>query len=202
MSTRNDKIYFGKYLLFNVFLYLPIYFLNHANFGYEKAKLYFAWETNIPLVGWMIIPYLSFGFLFLFPLFLFPREEIKKLSLAFAFCTVCAGIIFFIFPSEYGFTRIVPAGFTASLYETMFKIDPYVNPFPSLHVAFSFLYLISCIDFLRSIYVKTFLGLWIMVIVASTVFTHQHHILDILSGGLLAFIVYFAISGKPFGKVH
>lgn len=198
MNVSSDKIFFIKHLILNVFLYVPIYILNHIDSGFEKSKLYFGWEEKIPLIDWMIIPYLLFFSLFLLPLFLLPRNEMKKISLSFALCTICAGIIFFLLPTEYGFMRSAQNGSFAAIYEGMFAIDPFVNPFPSLHVAYSFLYFLYCFRFLNSLKSKIFLMFSISIIMSSTIFTHQHHILDVLSGILLAYFIYLIVNERPF----
>jgi membrane-associated phospholipid phosphatase len=66
------------------------------------------------------------------------------------------------------------------------------NLLPSLHVAFAVI--CAAIFSPRAPRpVKTLLWLWASLIAASTVLIHQHHILDVVSGWLLAVVCVRAV---------
>ncbi len=196
INSLSDKIYFIKIGLLNLLLFFAIYPITNRSVHGVYHHPYFSWELYAPLIDWMIIPYLSFNLLFLVPFFLLKKENIKLLGIAFALSTVVAGIIFYIFPTESGFVRIVPDGFTSIFYISLFSLDKHTNLIPSLHVTYTILYFIGCIGAIRGMTNKIFFFSWLLLIIISTFFTHQHHLLDIISGITLANVIYFSVSYK------
>jgi membrane-associated phospholipid phosphatase len=189
MNFNNSSIlYFCRIALINLLLFIAAYgTANHfATFG-QTNKIYFDWEPNIALIDWMIVPYLSLIFLFLPHMFILNKDEARRLGMAFSFCTISAFSVFMIYPCQLGFERQIPAGNFAEIYDAVFLIDQPHNLFPSLHVSFAMLYLISIFSKLKLIWRTLFSG-WILVVIASTFFTHQHHIIDIISGLILAVV--------------
>ncbi len=192
-NTFSDKKLFLKLGIANFILFLAIYIptnhFSHATYYHP----YFSWELSIPFLKWMIIPYHSFNLLFLIPFLLLPKIPIKILSTSSAICTVIAGASFILFPSQIGFHRIIPDGFTAPLYKYLFTFDNTTNLVPSLHVTYVTLYFVSCVGYLKRKLTKILFGLTSLLIISSTLFTHQHHLLDIISGIILAFTVFWFV---------
>ena len=148
----------------------------------DVHHLYFGWELSIPLAPWMIVIYLSMFILFVVPLFRVSAPEMKTLFRQIACATLVAGTIFLLFPSVSGFSRYIPEGYFAPYFEFLYEIDmaPY-NAFPSLHVIYSGLILMSLRD-ISDGYEKYLYMLWLILIVLSTIFVHQHHLADIIGG--------------------
>jgi membrane-associated phospholipid phosphatase len=69
----------------------------------------------------------------------------------------------------------------------MFSIDRPFNLVPALHVIFSCAIALACADFARPA-VRIALWGWLAVIVASTLFVHQHHLLDLLVAFAIVFL--------------
>lgn len=202
LNTVNDRIFFLKIAAINIVLFLLVYVpTNHFFKGTTSFQPYFSWEKAIPFLDWMIIPYLSFNLLFLLPLFFLSKQQLKALDLAFVLSTICAGILFMILPITPEFVRVIPDGFSATLYSHLYILDNSRNLLPSLHVTYSVIYFLSCLPIFRSLTTRIIFGLWIVLIILSTLFTHQHHVIDIVSGILLGGTVYF-ISSKLFLRLH
>ena len=68
----------------------------------------------------------------------------------------------------------------------LFMLDAPHNLAPSLHIVFSTIAVLACAHHAPR---PARLGLWawLMAIAASTLLTHQHHILDVATGLLVAF---------------
>ncbi len=197
-NSLSDKILFLKFGLLNLILFLLVYVPTN-NLPHETYfQPYFLWELQTQRIDWMIIPYHSFNLLFLIPLFLLRGRHIKILGVSFFLTTVIAGLFFIIFPTQLGFVRIVPEGFFTFFYEYLYKLDNTTNLVPSLHVTYVTLYFISCVPFLMRKLSKMLFTLFTLIIISSTFFTHQHHIVDIVSGILLASSVYWFVSYKLF----
>lgn len=192
LNTISDRIYFLKIGTLNLVLFLLVYApTNHIFNGISLFQPYFEWEKMIPLIDWMIIPYLSLNLLFLLPLLFLQKKELKILGLAFALSTICAGICFILFPIQPEFIRVIPNGFTGTLYSHLYGLDNARNLFPSLHVTYAVLYFLSCFYIFKSKITRILFGSWISLIVVSTLFTHQHHVIDIVSGIILACLMYW-----------
>jgi membrane-associated phospholipid phosphatase len=73
------------------------------------------------------------------------------------------------------------------------------NLVPSLHVTFSALILFSLIDASVLFAAKLALSAWLILICLSTLLVHQHHLLDVAAGLLVARLFYYVI-GK--GERH
>ncbi len=148
----------------------------------DVHHVYFNWELSVPLVPWMIVIYLSMFILFIVPLFKVSASEMKTLFKQIACATLLAGLIFLLFPSVSGFHRYVPAGYFAPYFKFLYQIDMAAyNAFPSLHVIYSGLILMSLRDMSNG-YEKYLYMLWLILIVLSTIFVHQHHLADIIGG--------------------
>jgi membrane-associated phospholipid phosphatase len=100
--------------------------------------------------------------------------------------TVIATAIFLLVPSALGFTRSVPSGFAAA-YQLLYSLDYPYNCVPSLHVAYASQIVFALVargSHRRA--VSLALWLWLCLIMVSAVLTHQHNILDLAFGLLLA----------------
>jgi len=193
-NSLSDKIYLLKIGFLNLLLFFAIYPVTNHSLRSTYYHLYFPWELSVPLIDWMIIPYLSFNLLFLVPFFLLKKNKLKLLGISFALSTVLAGLIFYLFPTEMGFTRVIPEGFTSVLYGSLFALDKHTNLVPSLHVTYTALYFIGCIDAIKIISKKVLFFLWVFFIIISTLFVHQHHLIDIFAGIILAYLVYWFVN--------
>ena len=201
-NSLSEKILFLKFGLVNVVLFLIIYIPLNQIEREDYINAYFQWELGIPLIGWMIIPYHFFNLLFLFPLFVLRSRSIYILGAASALSTIIAGIIFMLFPTQLGFERIAPPGFTENLYLFLFKVDRTTNLLPSLHVTYTTLYFMSCITYFKSARVRLILSICTIFVMSSVLFTHQHHVLDIISAIILACSVFWFVQKYIYGKSH
>lgn len=159
--------------------------------------LYVRQELAIPFVPQFLWPYLSMYLLFLLPLFFVPTERMPALGKQLIAGSLVSAALFLLIPAELGFVRQLPRHAPyAAMYASVFNIDRPYNLVPSLHVIFSCAIALACIDFARGA-VRVALYGWLVVIVASTVFVHQHHLLDLAS----AFVVVFFLR-RRFEVIH
>ena len=162
----------------------------------SALNLYFATELSIPFIPEFIWVYLSLYLLFLTPPFFLGHERIRTLGRQLIAATVFCGLIFLLLPAQLGFERIIPEGqFYASLFANLFAVDLPHNMVPSLHVTFSALILFALMDSPRSALARALFASWLVLISASTVLVHQHHLLDVVTGLLVA-ITFYRFIGK------
>ena len=149
-------------------------------------QLWMNWELGIPLVPPMILPYLSFNLLAIVPLFLLNDRQIRSVGTSMVAATFLACLVFLVMPAQIGFTRTTEnLGLFTPLFEMLFYLDKPANTCPSLHVTYSTLVVRGVWYYARGTS-SALLTVWLVFIVAAVLFTHQHHIADILGGLILA----------------
>ncbi len=156
-----------------------------AEFVTERYQFYFPWELQIPLVPWMILPYLSLNLLTSMPLFLLNPGELRLLGRRLALATLIAGMIFFLFPAPIGFTRPASVPGWDFLFQILWSLDKSSNTLPSLHITYSALTVLSFWNKVKSNLRFIFL-IWFLMITLAVLLTWQHHVLDIVTGVALA----------------
>ncbi|MEN9724305.1 MAG: hypothetical protein RJB38_2291 [Pseudomonadota bacterium] len=152
-------------------------------------QLYFDWELSIPFVPGMVYFYLSLNLLTGLSLLTLDVDELKRYARGLGAAILGAGIIFLLVPTKLGFERqgVVPG------YEDVFRqlhaLDLPHNCFPSLHITLSALsvrvMMVRATPWLRGLLIS-----WLALIAASVLLVHQHHLIDIAGGLLLAEACY------------
>jgi PAP2 superfamily len=157
----------------------------------RRVRVHLDAELNIPLVPSFTLVYMSIYALFLVaPFVLRTRREVTTLALSQALAISLAGICFLLIPAQLAYA--VPSDSQLGVWKGLFhfadRLNLDYNLVPSLHVALS----IICIE-LFAVHLtfggKCLLRAWGVLIAASTILTHQHHLLDAVTGYLLAFVV-------------
>ena len=160
-------------------------------------QLYFEFEREIPMVPWMIHIYNSFHIL-LFMNFLIIKDplKIKAIAISLISSSAIASVFFLLLPAELGFSRTENIQCYELWYNALHWLDHPHNLVPSLHITFSALsaYVIS--TEMGSVFLRLIFLLWFLLICSSIVLVHQHHLIDIVSGFVLAVLVKFAIYDK------
>jgi len=155
----------------------------------HRHQLYLPFELDIPLVPVFIWAYVSMYALFLMPLFMVSASRMNALGKQLVAGTVLCGIVFLVLPADLGFMREVPEdALYASTFSALFGVDRPHNLMPSLHVVFSCLILFMCREG-HHLILRVLLFVWVVLIVASTVLVHQHHLIDALTGLLVTLIL-------------
>ena len=182
-------IWGGTCVMFCLLVYLGS---NHIASRLEHHyKVYFEFEKDIPLIPWMIYFYTSFHLLLILNFFIIKEPRvIKAFTLSLMFSSLVASFVFLLFPGELGFSRTDNISGYEFIYNVLHEIDHPHNLYPSLHITFSVLTAFAMIDQTKPKWFHLFLTLWILLICASVVLVHQHHLFDVLTGLILA---YFAI---------
>jgi membrane-associated phospholipid phosphatase len=195
------KIFLAYLRFLGVFLF--VFGLVYMGSGYllaqspgRSVQLYFSWEKDIPLVPWMIWPYLSLFPSYLLPLLHMNVHELQRLSLQSVVTVAIAGLIFNALPAQLGFSPTEVTGWHQPLFFWLARIDTPYNLLPSLHVAGASLILLACGERVGPRW-AWFYAAWLAVLALSTLLVHQHHVLDVVSGFGLALVVRQAIPLKP-----
>ncbi|MDN4040124.1 phosphatase PAP2 family protein [Massilia sp. YIM B02443] len=147
-------------------------------------------DAAIPFVPWMVLPYASSG-LFFTLLFFAVRtpEQLRVASRRLLLATCIACLVFVVMPARFGPVRpAVDGAITALLFDWLALVDQPYNQFPSLHVAYCVVFWLTLAPLCRGV-LRIALAGWLLLVGASTVFTWQHHLLDVGGGLLLGVLV-------------
>lgn len=151
----------------------------------------YSWESSIPFVPWMIIPYMSINLFFVGAPFLCQsRNELHVLAQRIAFAILVAGACFLLLPLRLSAARPQPSDWTGAIFRFLHTCDQPYNLCPSLHIVFR--------TILADFYARHTKGatrlashLWFILIGFSTLLTYQHHFVDIVGGFVLAAICFY-----------
>jgi hypothetical protein len=148
-----------------------------------RIHAFWAFELSIPLVPWMVVPYMTMYVVFpLAPFLLRDKRELNRLGLALAQVILVSGVAFLALPAELGFPPAIAPG---SVWGPWLRLADRLNLdfdlIPSLHVAL----FATCAGVYATRVApwgRALLGLWLALVTASTVLTHQHHLIDAATG--------------------
>jgi len=168
------------------------------------CKTYFwSWELSIPFVPVLIVPYMSLDAFFVASFLLCPNKRLLHAhARRIAFAILSAGLVFLLFPLTTGYPRPVVEGWSGNLFNFLWSFDRPHNLVPSLHVVLtSLLWPLYARTERRSI--RTLIHVWFALIILSPLLTWQHHVIDVVSGALLAQLSMFLFPDeKPRRLIH
>lgn len=178
-------------------VFFPVYFgAGHLAARSGRALvLALPFEADIPLVPWMIWPYLSVGPLFLLPLLHLRADAIDRLARRTVATILVAGVVFVVLPQRALFPPRRVEGLEAPLFALLGAVDTPHNLAPSLHVAIGGLIVLAVVRGVPSPLAVVY-AIWFAAMAISTVLVHQHHLVDVAGGLALALAI---ASVRPFG---
>ncbi len=174
--------------LFHLSMFLLIYTGNNIYAEHIKttSQIIITSDLKIPFIEWMIIPYLS-SILYLLLAFLCISnpKKYKIFNQNMTLSLLISGWCFYLFPLYFG-TYNIEVNYPWSIgFDWILLFDRPYNQAPSLHVIYGIIVWFS----LREQFSRTkrfFIAIGILFMLASTLFTYQHHIVDVMSGSIVA----------------
>jgi membrane-associated phospholipid phosphatase len=156
-------------------------------------KIFIDAELATPLLPAMIWVYLSINLLFILPVFRLDAGALRLLGQRMIAATIAAALIFVAMPTTIGFSRLgSPEG---PVFQLLYALDEPYNCVPSLHGAYSTLIVTTLARNARWA-LRAMLTAWLALIMASTVLTHQHHLIDVAAALLLVALICLALPAK------
>ncbi len=173
--------------LINTFFYYISGFIVGESTRYSLALPI---DGQIPLVEEWILVYFGCYLFWFGGLFVAARQDTKRFFGFFArvlVCLIIAFLCFTLFPLTIERPEVTGTGFFADAVRFLYRIDPPHNLFPSLHCFFNWIVYIQ----IRGqkeypLPVRLFACLFSFAVFASTLFTRQHYLLDVIAGVFLA----------------
>ena len=157
-------------------------------------------DRRIPFIPAMIIPYSWSMILFIASFFMVRTvRQLSVLRARLIIATLLACLIFYLYPARFSFVRPLTSDWTAFGYQFLDVTDKPFNQMPSLHVSYALLLGASLWNVVSSQYkwrsniYRLLLAIVCILIIVSTVFTYQHHLLDVVGGFVLAGIVLIIV---------
>ena len=174
---------------------------HYASLQENHYHLYLNWELDIPHIPLMMIFYRTLDIILIIVLWLLSPENMKRYAKSMIFSIFVAAPIFIFFPSKLGYPRLESFEQFETLYKILYTLDHPYNLFPSMHVTYASLGIWAIIrQYPQAKKWHMALWLWLGLICASIILVHQHHLADIPSGLLLAFLsfkIFFKTSEHP-----
>lgn len=150
----------------------------------ERWQVHADWELAIPYWPAAYPVYLSVLLVPFLPLVMVPdARQVRRWERRMAAAVLVAGVVFIVFPAELGYPR-TGAGVWEPLAALTRSISGRYNLLPSLHVTLSLVTLHAVWPWAASAQRRA-LVVWFVLMVASVLVTHQHHVADIAAGALL-----------------
>jgi membrane-associated phospholipid phosphatase len=136
----------------------------------------------------MVLIYLSLVLAYAVPLFAVSEDRYPAMTRQALMVVFAAFVIFIAFPTQSGFPpgQEMPPG-VQPLFALLHAVDRPYNLVPSLHVAGAAVVLLASAE-ATTRFVGHALRAWLALICVSTLFVHQHHLVDIAAGLLLALL--------------
>lgn len=147
------------------------------------------WERQWPFWPWMILVYLSLVLAYAVPLFVLPEDRYPAMTRQALMVVFASFVVFMAFPTQSGFPpgQEIPTGLQP-LFALLHAVDRPYNLVPSLHVAGAAVVLLASAEAAATKLTGHALRAWLALICISTLFVHQHHLVDIAAGLLLALL--------------
>jgi membrane-associated phospholipid phosphatase len=169
-----------------------------------RVRLHLDFELAIPFVPAAVLGYLSIYPLFwMGPFVLRRHQELCAWVGTLAVATLCAGIVFLVFPGELLFPPSGDMGDWSTLVGFAKRLALRHNLMPSLHVTLSAVCVLVFAARAGPVG-KVLLWSWSLVIAGSTLLLHQHYLVDVAAGYALGWAcvrwVYNRAASLPAGK--
>ena len=150
---------------------------------------YWEWEKRVPFVPELIVPYWSLDLLFIGAFFLpRTRAELRVLGMRIFAVITLTCVCFLIWPLKFDLPRPVPTGWTEPWFRLLQANDLPYNLAPSLHIGLRCLFWITYGRHLRG-WLRSATRWWFILIGASTLLVWQHHLMDVVTGFLMAYAI-------------
>lgn len=192
--TRSKRT---KYLFIFILVYavwgILYSLIGHLTSGWQLHDLSVSLDKSIPFVPSFEYIYFLCYIIPFTPLFVInDSSKMNALIWAFIIMNLVAFIIFLIYPVVVPRPPLNENGLvTTFLINLQQSLDKPVNNFPSLHAANALLIFLLCRGYYKWLDVVLFFVAFGIGI--SALLVKQHYILDIISGYLLALLVYFSV---------
>ncbi|MDP9939096.1 phosphatase PAP2/dual specificity phosphatase family protein [Ectopseudomonas alcaliphila] len=172
----------------------------------DVGSLVFAWEPQIPLWPWTIVPYWSidllYGLSFLLPAC---RREMDRHALRLLAAQVICVACFLLWPLRFTFERPPLDGIFGLMFDVLMGFDKPFNQAPSLHITLLVIIWAMFANHTRGLFWRGLLHGWMALIGISVLTTWQHHFIDLPTGLVAGFLCLWLLplqGDTPLKQIH
>lgn len=154
-------------------------------------------DKNFPFVKYFIYIYNSwypFLFISLYKLYNNDKKTYKRFYIATLISIIIGNIIFIIYPTTIERANFIVNDLSSYILDLTYKLDTPVNCLPSMHCMLCFIISYSTLSSNLKAKDKTFIIIYSILIILSTLFVKQHVIYDIISSYIISIICYYLLS--------
>lgn len=169
----------------------------------EVKAWYFPRELQlIPFVPWLVVPYMSIDLFFsLAPFLCRDQRELRAFRQRVVFTIAVAAVFFLLMPLKLQWPERPRVGGWFGSFVEQSLTAPYVleyphNLFPAMHIALCLILADIYGRHTRGV-VRALLFGWFALIALATVFTWQHHIVDVAGGAVLGAFAFYLVRESP-----
>ena len=167
-----------------------------------RLRVHFDFEQHFPFVPAFTLVYLSLNvMLALTPFILRTRQTFLPLFLTMSAETILASFCFVLLPIADGYSPMLVSGFWGSVFSLADVVNLDHNYLPSLHVALAVTAALAFSQRCGRVG-KLLLYSWATAIAVSTLLTHQHYVLDVITGIGLAVTMTRIVYPRAAAAVH
>lgn len=198
MMKKLIRKYGHIWLMSYFMIYLPWFFSLQKNIGKPYHVVHAALDDLIPFCEYFIVPYLfwflSTGLAIAYFFFTSREDYYRLCTFLFIGMTVCL-LICTLYPNGTDFRPVIDPdkNVCSRLVSAVWRIDPCINVFPSIHVYNAIgVHIAVCHSerLKKNRGVIAVSAVVMTLICLSTVFLKQHSVLDGFGSVLLAFLIY------------
>lgn len=169
-----------KPITITLFLQMIIYFLINI---FTKDYHILPSNHNIPLISYSILIYHSwYPFIFLISYIIFKNNKkiYQKLIYTLLLSFFISHITFIIYPNGIIRENIICNNIFDHIVLITYKLDNPVNCMPSIHALVCYILIYYTLKINIKLYYKILIIIYLILIILSTLFTHQHLPIDLL----------------------
>lgn len=194
--VKLTKEQFLKYLV-GVCLFMGLFVLIYGSCNYYASslptnslyKVFFDFEKDTPFIPASILIYRSLDVLLILALFTIHHKYYVNYYKTMIITVFIAAFFFILFPGKIGYIWPKEVDQFKLLYEMLYALDKPHNLAPSLHITYTFITLeVMKYSIGKNRYVNIIAHLWMIAMCFAVLFTHQHHLLDIVTGFILGLL--------------
>jgi membrane-associated phospholipid phosphatase len=142
-------------------------------------------DRAIPFLPIFVIPYFSYYFFLLSPLFIIrDLESFRETAFGMGTIVLISCVVFFFWPTA------ITTSYTDPLLRALLAVDRPRNACPSLHASLTLFCALMMHRHIRRKAGRSALWGWAALIIASTLFTKRHAVIDIAVGMAFGWSVY------------
>jgi fatty acid desaturase/membrane-associated phospholipid phosphatase len=180
---------------------LPYFWLEHHVFFPVKVVPPSALDRALPFLPFTAWIYISLYVQVTLPL-LFSRDaaRLRQMIFGFAWISAVSHLLFLFWPTAIPVFNSTASSFPLRLVQAA---DTYGNALPSLHASLAIYCALCSAAVLTSQRLRASLWLWTILILASTLLTKRHQLIDVVAGVSLGAFTYWALfRERPREAIH